>query len=57
MSDQLEAILQLANTPALKSVLRPHIYEADGSVGMGIRRIKALFWRAGRPSGPLAGFG
>lgn len=32
MSDQLEAILQLANTPALKGALRPHIYEADGSV-------------------------
>lgn len=32
MSDQLKALLQIANTPALKAVLRPHVYEADGSV-------------------------
>lgn len=32
MSDQLQAIVQLANTPALKDVLWPHIYETQDSV-------------------------
>ena len=32
MSDQLQAVLQLAKTPALKEVLLPHVYESERSV-------------------------
>lgn len=32
MSDQLQAVLQLARTPALKEALLPHVYETERSV-------------------------